>query len=73
MYGVMRAIAAGAGIGALPDYMKTTKNNLVPILPEANTPKATIYFTYPSELKGSKKIEALRDFLVREVNKERKS
>jgi len=73
MYGVMRAIAAGAGVGALPDYMKTTKNNLVPILPEANTPKATIYFTYPSELKGSKKIEALRDFLVREVNKERKS
>jgi len=73
MYGVMRAIAAGAGIGALPDYMKSTKNNLVPILPEANTPKATIYFTYPSELKGSKKIEALRDFLVREVNKERKS
>ena len=73
MYGVMRSIAAGAGIGALPDYMKTTKNNLVPILPEANTPKATIYFTYPSELKGSKKIEALRDFLVREVNKERKS
>jgi DNA-binding transcriptional LysR family regulator len=73
MYGVMRAIAAGAGVGALPDYMKTTKNNLVPILPEANTPKAKIYFTYPSELKGSKKIEALRDFLVREVNKERKS
>ena len=73
MYGVMRAIAAGAGVGALPDYMKSTKNNLVPILPEANTPKATIYFTYPSELKGSKKIEALRDFLVREVNKERKS
>jgi DNA-binding transcriptional LysR family regulator len=73
MYGVMRAIAAGAGVGALPDYMKTTKNNLVPILPEANTPKATIYFTYPSELKGSKKIEALRDFLVREVNKDRKN
>ena len=73
MYGVMRAIAAGAGVGALPDYMKTTKNNLVPILPDANTPKATIYFTYPSELKGSKKIEALRDFLVREVNKDRKN
>jgi len=73
MYGVMRAIAAGAGVGALPDYMKSTKNNLVPILPEANTPKAIIYFTYPSELKGSKKIEALRDFLVREVNKDRKN
>jgi len=72
MYGVMRAIGGGAGIGALPEYMKSSKNNLVPILPDAKTPKAVIYFTYPPELKGSKKIEALRDFLVREGNKERK-
>lgn len=70
MYGVMRAIGGGAGIGALPEYMKISSNNLVPILPDANTPKAVIYFTYPSELKGSKKIAALRDFLVRETNKE---
>tara|TARA_Y100000768_G_C23978149_1_gene684190 strand:+ start:14 stop:901 length:888 start_codon:yes stop_codon:yes gene_type:complete len=72
MYGVMRAIGGGAGIGALPEYMKSSKNNLVPILPKVKTPKATIYFTYSSELKGSKKIEALRDFLVRETNKERR-
>ena len=72
MYGVMRAIGGGAGIGALPEYMKSSKNNLVPILPKAKTPNAVIYFTYPSELKGSKKIAALRDFLVREANKERK-
>ncbi len=71
MYGVMRAIGGGAGIGALPDYMKLSSNNLVPILPNAKTPKAVIYFTYPSELKGSKKIAALRDFLVRETNKEK--
>ena len=70
MYGVMRAIGGGAGIGALPEYMKISSNNLVPILPDAKTPKAVIYFTYPSELKGSKKIGALRDFLVRETNKE---
>ncbi len=73
MYGVMRAIGGGAGIGALPEYMKSSKNNLVPILPKAKTPKAVIYFTYPSELKGSKKIAALRDFLVREANKEKKT
>ena len=52
--------------------MRISSNNLVPILPDAKTPKAVIYFTYPPELKGSKKIEALRDFLVREVNKEKK-
>ena len=73
MYGVMRAIGGGAGIGALPEYMRISNNNLVPILPNAYTPKTIIYFTYPPELKGSKKIEALRDFLVREVNKEKKS
>jgi DNA-binding transcriptional LysR family regulator len=71
MYGVMRAIGGGAGIGALPEYMKISSNNLVPILPDAKTPKAVIYFTYPSELKGSKKIAALRNFLVRETNKEK--
>ena len=73
MYGVMRAIGGGAGIGALPEYMRISNNNLVPILPTADTPKTIIYFTYSPELKGSKKIEALRDFLVREVNKEKKS
>ena len=73
MYGVMRAIGGGAGIGALPEYMRISNNNLVPILPNADTPKTIIYFTYPPELKGSKKIEALRDFLVRVVNKEKKS
>ena len=73
MYGVMRAIGGGAGIGALPEYMRISNNNLVPILPTADTPKTIIFFTYPPELKGSKKIEALRDFLVREVNKEKKS
>ena len=73
MYGVMRAKGGGAGIGALPEYMRISNNNLVPILPNADTPKTIIYFTYPPELKGSKKIEALRDFLVREVNKEKKS
>ena len=73
MYGVMRAIGGGAGIGALPEYMRISNNNLVPILPNADTPKTIIYFTYPPELKGSKKIEALRDILVREVNKEKKS
>ena len=52
--------------------MKISNNNLVPILPTVDTPKTIIYFTYPPELKGSKKIEALRDFLVREVNKEKK-
>jgi DNA-binding transcriptional LysR family regulator len=70
MYGIMRAIGGGSGIGALPEYMKSSKNNLVPILPDAKTPKAKIYFTYPAALKGSKKIDALRDFLVREVNKD---
>ncbi len=73
MYGVMRAIGGGAGIGALPEYMRISNNNLVPILPTVDTPKTIIYFTYPPELKGSKKIEALRDFLVREVNKEKKN
>ena len=50
MYGVMRAIGGGAGIGALPEYMRISNNNLVPILPNAETPKTIIYFTYLQSL-----------------------
>ena len=45
MYGVMRAIGGGAGIGALPEYMRISNNNLVPILPNADTPKTIIYLS----------------------------
>ena len=55
---------SGLGIGALPDYMSRQAGNLVEILPELRGPTIDVYFVYPEELRKSKRIGVLRDFLV---------
>jgi len=58
------AIASGVGIGMLPDYLVEGDADLVPILTELEPPKMTIYFVYAEEMKGSRRVQVLRDFLV---------
>lgn len=58
------AIRAGIGIGMIPDYMSENDTDLVPILPDIEAPRLPILFVYPEELKSSKKVQLLRDFLV---------
>jgi DNA-binding transcriptional LysR family regulator len=58
------AVRAGIGIGMLPDYMTEEETDLVTVLPEALPPPLPILFVYPEELKTSKKVQVLRDFLV---------
>lgn len=65
--GVMRAIEAGLGVGSLPDYLARGSDRLVRLLPEVQGPEFEVFFIYPEELKGSRRIAAFRDFLVREA------
>jgi DNA-binding transcriptional LysR family regulator len=58
------AIRAGIGIGMIPDYMTAEENDLVSVLNETSPPTLPILFVYPEELKTSKKVQVLRDFLV---------
>ena len=58
------AIRAGIGIGMIPDYMSENDTDLVPILPDIEAPRLPILFAFPEELKNSKKVQLLRDFLV---------
>ena len=58
------AIRAGIGIGMMPDYMTEEETDLVPVLPEIEQPTLNMIFAYPEELKISKKVQLLRDFLV---------
>ena len=67
IYGIFRAVQSGLGIGALPDYMSREGGNLVELLPELRGPSIDAYFVYPEELRKSKRIVVLRDFLVSEV------
>ncbi len=64
MPGVLRAVAAGIGIGALPDYMTRGQEQLVKVLPEVERHNYDIYFVYPEELKGSMRLQVFRDFIV---------
>ncbi len=60
------AILAGVGIGMIPDYMTEDETDLVHVLTktEITKPSLPILFVYPEELKTSKKVQVLRDFLV---------
>jgi len=58
------AVRAGIGIGMIPDYMSENDTDLVPVLPDMEAPKLPILFAYPEELRNSKKVQLLRDFLV---------
>jgi DNA-binding transcriptional LysR family regulator len=58
------AIQSGIGIGMIPDYMTDERADLVSVLTEIDPPTLPILFVYPEELKTSKKVQVLRDFLV---------
>ncbi|MCW8862951.1 MAG: LysR family transcriptional regulator, partial [Rhodospirillales bacterium] len=67
VYGIFRAVQVGLGIGFLPDYLGHQGGNLVEVLPKTDGPTVDVYFVYPDELRNSKRIAVLRDFLLRKI------
>lgn len=63
---IKQAVIAGIGIGMIPDYMTEQDSDLVPVLVKCGVekPSLPVLFVYPEELKSSKKVQVLRDFLV---------
>ncbi len=70
VYGIYRAVRSGLGIAALPYYMSSESPELVEILPELRGPSIEAYFVYPEELRHSKRIAVVRDFLLRQVEED---
>ena len=66
-FAIFKAVQTGVGIAALPDYMTYDDHGLIRVLPEMEGPQVTAYFVYPEELRHSKRIAVLRDFLIQEV------
>lgn len=69
IYGVMKAVQAGMGIAALPDYVARENPLLERVLPEMDGPDFEVFFVYPSELRGSRRITAFRDFLIEQARR----
>jgi DNA-binding transcriptional LysR family regulator len=72
IYGIFRACAAGMGIASLPDYMTGLTSGLVPVLPEYEGPQFQAYFVYPEEMRNSRRIAVLRDFLLGKIQNDKK-
>jgi DNA-binding transcriptional LysR family regulator len=71
VYGIYRAVESGLGIAALPYYVTEEARDLVEVLPELRGPVFEVSFVYPEELKHSRRIQALRDFLVEEAKRDK--
>ena len=67
VHGIYRAVLSGFGIAALPYYMSEESSELQQILSDLEGPSIEAYFVYPEELRHSKRIDVLRDFLLDEV------
>jgi len=64
---IYQAIHDGLGIGSLPDYLVPKDGSILRVLPSVEGPKVPAYFLYPEELRHSKRIAVLRDFLLNQM------
>ena len=67
VYGIFRAVESVLGIASLPDYLARESTKIEMVLPDLNVRTTDVYFTYPEELRHSKRIVVFRDFLLRKV------
>ena len=58
------AVARGAGIAVLPDYLVDKEAGLTQVLNDMDTPSLESYLVYPEELKNVARVQVFRDFLV---------
>jgi DNA-binding transcriptional LysR family regulator len=71
-FGVLQSVRHGLGIGILPDYVAIDDPDLVRVLPDVESNVVPVFLAYPEELRQSKRIAAFRDFVVSEINLQRK-
>ncbi len=73
VYGIYRAVESGVGIAALPYYMSERSEDLTEILPKLEGPDMDVFFVYPEELRHSRRIQVVRDFLLEQIANEEDS
>lgn len=70
MYAIHKAVKTGAGIAVLPDYLIKARHDLEMVLPEIERPIVDMYFVYAEERRHSKRIAALREFLLTSIGEQ---
>ena len=64
IYGVLQAVKSGVGIAALPDYLVQGSTNVVRVLKDYHGPEFDAFLVYTSEMRGSKRIQAFKQFII---------
>jgi len=67
-YGILQSVKNGLGIASLADFIAHDHSELIPILPKLKYPEIETFLVYPKQLAESKRIEAFRDFMKKEVH-----
>lgn len=67
VYAMYRAVKSGLGIAALPYYISNESPELVELLPTLLGPTIDAYFVYPEQLRWSKRVSVIRDFLLQQA------
>ena len=70
VYGMFRAVRSGLGIAALPRYIVEEANDLQEVLSHEEGPSFDAYIVYAEDMRSSRRVQALRDFLMQEVREE---
>ena len=71
-FGTLQGVRNGLGVGMLPDYCAIDDPSLVRVLPDVESSDVPVFLAYPEELRHSKRIGAFRDFVMGEINAQRK-
>ena len=66
-FGILQGVLNGLGIGALPDYTIVDTPTLVSVLPGESSQNIPVYLAYPEELRHSKRVAVMRDFVLEEI------
>ena len=62
-----QAVRAGLGIGFMAGYLARTDPDVVAVLPQLQLPQLPVWLTVHREIRTSRRIRAVYDFLAREV------
>ncbi|MEM0908216.1 MAG: LysR family transcriptional regulator [Pseudomonadota bacterium] len=64
MLAMRTAIAGGAGIGVLPDFVVDGDDRLIRLDVAGDPPSYNLYFVYASEMRNTARVRAFRDFVL---------
>jgi DNA-binding transcriptional LysR family regulator len=71
-FGVLQGVLNHLGIGVLPDYVAEGEPKLVRVLDDVESVEVPVFLAYPEELRQSKRIAAFRDFVMKEIQQDRR-